>query len=264
MNKLFLRHIVITGTLLAVLLMVFSLTPLDLLVQDTFYNANTQQWLWDKQEPWARLFFYDGIKAALVVLFLVLLTTLIISRFSTRLKPFRAGLLIVMSSMVLVPAAVSLLKANTNMACPVNLLQYGGKVEHVSLFASYPTGQSPASIQKCFPAGHASGGFALLSLIFLMPTARARQMALIGSLSLGWLMGGYKMAIGDHFLSHTLASMLLAWMIICTLAWRIYRYYEVPQWWQEYRQVPHKVDHYIQLPKQVNAAIDLVPEKAEQ
>jgi membrane-associated PAP2 superfamily phosphatase len=27
-------------------------------------------------------------------------------------------------------------------------------------------------------------------------------------------MGAYKMAIGDHFLSHTVVSMLLAWLII--------------------------------------------------
>ncbi len=30
----------------------------------------------------------------------------------------------------------------------------------------------------------------------------------------GWTMGGYKMAIGDHFLSHTVTTMILAMLIV--------------------------------------------------
>ncbi|HIP14233.1 MAG TPA: PAP2 family protein, partial [Sulfurimonas autotrophica] len=30
----------------------------------------------------------------------------------------------------------------------------------------------------------------------------------------GWSMGLYKMIIGDHFFSHTLITMILAWFII--------------------------------------------------
>jgi len=31
---------------------------------------------------------------------------------------------------------------------------------------------------------------------------------------IGWSMGTYKMLIGDHFLSHTTITMILAWLLI--------------------------------------------------
>lgn len=31
---------------------------------------------------------------------------------------------------------------------------------------------------------------------------------------IGWSMGSYKMLIGDHFLSHTVITMILAWLLI--------------------------------------------------
>ena len=33
----------------------------------------------------------------------------------------------------------------------------------------------------------------------------------------GWSTGTYKILIGDHFLSHTVVTMLLAWLIILTI-----------------------------------------------
>ena len=38
--------------------------------------------------------------------------------------------------------------------------------------------------------------------------------ALIGALAVGWSMGTYKMLLGDHFLSHTIITMIIAWFII--------------------------------------------------
>jgi membrane-associated PAP2 superfamily phosphatase len=72
----------------------------------------------------------------------------------------------------------------------------------------------PNKRQRCFPAAHASGGFALLSLYFLFKKRRNRRLALGFALTLGWLMGGYKMVVGDHFISHTLITMELAWLLI--------------------------------------------------
>lgn len=66
---------------------------------------------------------------------------------------------------------------------------------------------------RCFPAGHASGGFALIMLYFAVPNARWRWMGLAAGLAAGWLMGGYQMLRGEHFLSHTVTTMLLAWLV---------------------------------------------------
>ncbi|HBY85604.1 MAG TPA: PAP2 family protein, partial [Colwellia sp.] len=44
----------------------------------------------------------------------------------------------------------------------------------------------------------------------------------------GWVMGGYKMAIGDHFLSHTLTTMTLSWLIICLITAIVFRTLHFP------------------------------------
>ncbi|KAB7885411.1 phosphatase PAP2 family protein, partial [Poseidonibacter ostreae] len=84
----------------------------------------------------------------------------------------------------------------------------------VKLFDSYPTEFVQNKKIKCWPAGHASGGFALLSLFFLFKKRINQIYALIFALSVGWSMGTYKMLIGDHFLSHTIITMLIAWLLV--------------------------------------------------
>ena len=70
----------------------------------------------------------------------------------------------------------------------------------------------------CFPAGHASGGFALLGLVAARGTRRWRNGILALGLGLGWWMGGYQMLKGAHYLSHTLTTMIVAWLVV--LLWR--------------------------------------------
>ena len=53
-----------------------------------------------------------------------------------------------------------------------------------------------------------------MSLFFLFKTRKNRFIALVASITTGWVTGGYKMLIGDHFFSHTWTTMLLAWVII--------------------------------------------------
>ena len=42
-------------------------------------------------------------------------------------------------------------------------------------------------------------------------------MAVIGALITGWSMGYYKMLIGDHFLSHTVIVMIIAWLTVLSI-----------------------------------------------
>ena len=53
-----------------------------------------------------------------------------------------------------------------------------------------------------------------MALFFLFKKPRNQKIALGVALVLAWVTGGYKMSIGDHFLSHTLISMILGWLII--------------------------------------------------
>lgn len=53
-----------------------------------------------------------------------------------------------------------------------------------------------------------------MALFFFFKTPRNQFLGLVGAITLGWTMGSYKMLLGDHFFSHTLITMILAWIII--------------------------------------------------
>jgi len=53
-----------------------------------------------------------------------------------------------------------------------------------------------------------------MSLYFLVKKPRNQKIALAFGVTVGVLTGGYKILIGDHFLSHTLVTMILAWLVI--------------------------------------------------
>lgn len=204
---------------LAACLALFELTPLDRQVQGLFYDATAGAWLLNRHEPWARLLFYDGVRRVYQFAGLVLLALLIASRWQARLAAVRRPLALVFAAMLLVPLLAGGLKGSTNVACPRDLRDYGGDLPYVPVFAAYPEGQRPAQRQRCFPAGHASGGFALLVLYHLPRRRRRRRWPwLLPGLVAGNLSGGYKMVIGDHFLSHTLVTALLAWILVGLLA----------------------------------------------
>ena len=59
-------------------------------------------------------------------------------------------------------------------------------------------------------------GFALLGLYWILPARRWRGLAL--GLGVGCWMGFYQVARGEHFLSHTLATAALAWLLCAGLA----------------------------------------------
>ena len=50
-------------------------------------------------------------------------------------------------------------------------------------------------------------------LFFCCSGRRAGFSALFITAGIGWIMGLYQMMRGEHFLSHTVVSMLLAWQI---------------------------------------------------
>lgn len=213
------RHVGFTVTGLISCLLCFELTPIDLWLQQALYDGESARWAWNRSEPIARFVFYDGPKAVLVILALSLLIALIYVRRLPKLLPYARGLRIVLLSLALVPTVVAGLKQTNSVACPRDLIQFGGQAAYSSLSeAFFPSGQQPRAPRPCFPAAHASGGFALMSLFFLFETPRNRVRALTLALAAGWTMGVYKMLIGDHFLSHTLVSMLIAWLVINLVA----------------------------------------------
>lgn len=109
--------------------------------------------------------------------------------------------------------SVSWLKQMSPYHCPWDLLEFGGHAPYVPLLAALPTGVTAG---KCFPAGHASGGFVLMALYFVYAGKRPRlaRAWLWGGLALGLLMGIGQQLRGAHFLSHTLWSGWVVWAVM--------------------------------------------------
>jgi len=98
----------------------------------------------------------------------------------------------------------------TNMDCPWDLLRYGGDRPYVGLFSSRPAGMPRGA---CFPAGHASAGYAWLSLCFFFRMVRPqlRWWGLTIGLASGLILGLAQQLRGAHFLSHDLSAAAVCW-----------------------------------------------------
>jgi len=211
------RQIIVTATLLIFTIIFFGVSNIDLMVQDNFFDSSTHKWVLDRDlEPY-KFIFYDGIKKLLILFAVLMLLSLVFLRKNRTVIAYKKGLLIVVLSAIFVPLIVGGLKKATNMPCPKNEIHYGGVYPSTKVWEHYPKEFEQPSKIRCFPAGHASGGFALLSLFFLFKRRRNRGLALGVALTVGWSMGLYKMLIGDHFLSHTVITMILAWLIVLVL-----------------------------------------------
>ena len=208
------NHIIITAFLLIAVITLFQFSNLDIFVQNFFYNFETKNWIIDKDEPILKFFFYDGIKNLLILFAVNILIFLIFLRKKELIQEYKKGLIIVLLSAIFVPIIISSLKAISNTPCPCNIVNFNGTYPETKVFDSYPKDFIQTSKAKCWPAGHASGGFALMALFFLFKTPKNQKRALAVALVIAWSMGLYKMLLGDHFLSHTIITMIMAWLII--------------------------------------------------
>lgn len=208
------KNIWLSTLILFLSILFFGLSGTDIWVEKHFYNPLTHQWIVDTNNPVLKFIFYDGIKRLLIILNVMVIIGLIAAWKKPFLVPYKRGLVIVVLSSIFVPLLVSSLKAVTNIPCPKSLEIFDGTYPHTCVWEKYPSDFCQKQKQKCWPAGHASGGFALLSLIFLFRTRKAKIGAVALAMAIGWSMGLYKMVIGDHFLSHTFITMIMAWFII--------------------------------------------------
>lgn len=209
-------------------------SSLDIAIAQFFYQGNGN-WLIEKDSRLPDLIFYTGLKRLLIVFELYIILAWLnrlfqykrpssklgknfaifrpLQRFSLQELGYLAGV------MLLVPTVVATLKSITSVPCPSNLQIFGGEWAYLSLWQDI-IGHSG---QKCFPAAHASSGFSLYAWVFLPSLKRQRWAIAWGVTILAWAMGLYKMAIGDHFFSHTVVSMCLGWAMCSGMAWGIFR-----------------------------------------
>lgn len=208
----------LTFVLLILSILFFGVSTFDIRIQDHFFDPLSHTWFLDRDlEPY-HFIFYSGVKKLLILIAVGFLIALLFFRKTAWVQSYKKGILIVILSAIFVPVAVGAFKKTTNMPCPKHEIHYGGAYPRTAVWQSYAPKYASMKKIACWPAGHASGGFALMSLFFLFKRKRNRYLALFFALTVGWSMGSYKMLIGDHFFSHTWITMLMAWLIILLIS----------------------------------------------
>lgn len=118
-------------------------------------------------------------------------------------------------------AVVSGLKYASSTSCPWDLAEFGGVARYASHWA---LGVVDGGAGHCFPAGHASTGFAFMGGYFALRLRQpgAARIWLACALAAGLVLGAAQQVRGAHFLSHTLWTGWLCWTTgwLCDIAAR--------------------------------------------
>lgn len=181
----------------------------DLAMADWLYRLEGGRWALLHNYV-TEFLLHDGAKKVNVVLGRVLLLAALASLWVSPLRPWRRPLWYLT---VTLPVSVSLVGALKKLGrglCPWDLSRYGGDQPAISYFVAAP-GQTIGG--HCFPAGHASGGYAFLALYFvclqIRPQWAGRGLAV--GIGLGLLLGVDQQLRGAHFLSHDLWTAAICW-----------------------------------------------------
>ena len=102
---------------------------------------------------------------------------------------------------------VGLIKSQSAHACPWNMV-------HPNTLGSYIWDFS-AKHGHCFPGGHASAGFILMTgyFVYRLEQPKRAYFYLFSGILLGFMMGWAQMMRGAHFLSHNLWTGWVVWAI---------------------------------------------------
>ena len=114
---------------------------------------------------------------------------------------------------------IAVAKGLSRTSCPWDLDVFGGSAQYLS---HWMWGRTDGGPGHCFPAGHASTGFAFVAGGFwLLP--RYPRLALwwfVWAALAGTVLGVAQQLRGAHFLSHTLWTAWLCWAVGLAAWWR--------------------------------------------
>lgn len=180
-----------------------------------FFDASVGQW-WGQGSFWMEEFLHTGGRNAMRLIAIAALGLWLASFRAHRLAPHRRSLGYLAVCFALVPLLVGGLKSVTGVDCPWDLVGFGGDRPYVEWYADRPDGLPHAA---CFPGAHSSSAFALFALYFLWRVSQPlwANGALGATLLVGGLFSVAQQSRGAHFLSHDVASAMIAWAMCAGL-----------------------------------------------
>lgn len=183
----------------------------DLVIADALYAAEGGRWAWRDEWLTVNLIHTGGKHLSFALWLGIAVFTAVIWRREGR-HAWRVPLTGLLTSVLLSNGLVAVIKYNLPMECPWHLQRYGGVFPYIGLLQPRPAGM-PAN--ACFPAAHASTGFAWIALYFFFIQVRPywRWAGLAFGLLLGGVFAFSQELRGAHFVSHDLTTLMLCWSV---------------------------------------------------
>ena len=208
--------------LLAATIVIFEITDWDMAFQRLFYSPDTGWLIHLNRYSGLGLFYYTlpdyllgcGVTAVLIYC---------IRQFVRKRRICWNGLYAIIC-IVGIPILISNMKTKNSMPYPSRIVDFGGKETKRSLIDAFRVHFKPEMKQyHGWPAGHASGGCSLVCLAFLARRRRWRWAGFGAAIAVGGFMGICHTMDGNHFISHTLVTFFIAWLVSAWL-YRLMRY----------------------------------------
>jgi len=203
-------HALLLPGLFALIGTALHVSGADMGLSRLVFDSTAGQFL-AQDSRWVELLGHRLAKSAVLAVWVLLLAAAVAARWWPALRPHRGVLWRTALAMALGPTVVAALKDINTAACPWSLTEFGGSaVYHLDWFVSR------AEAGRCFPGGHAAGGFSLIALAFagrLTGQARLERWGLWAALLVGGLFSVIRMLQGAHFASHNLWSAALDWWL---------------------------------------------------
>ncbi|MBV2134379.1 phosphatase PAP2 family protein [Pseudomonas sp. MAP12] len=196
---------------LIVLLLVFEPTRLDFALSDLFYQPGVG--FSGGHSAFLEDFLHDRAKQGVIVIGVLAIAGLLASWLYRPWAALRRPFGYLVLAMALSTAIVNPVKTLTGVHCPWSLTQYGGEETYSPLLGERAPVVDKAG--RCWPGGHASSGFTLFALYFVLRDRKPRlaRAALLFALTLGTVFSVGRVMQGAHFLSHNVWTALFDWLI---------------------------------------------------
>lgn len=166
---------------------------------------------WSLQSHWLNeRVLHTGARWASIVAWLGVLLAWLATLLRGQWRAWRRPLGYLALAVLLSTGLISVLKSFSHMDCPWDLARYGGTRVYHGLLQM--RAETPG---RCFPAGHASAGYAWLALFFFFAVVKPawRRRGLATGIGLGLLFGVDQQLRGAHFLSHDVFTAMICWSI---------------------------------------------------
>jgi membrane-associated PAP2 superfamily phosphatase len=203
----------------------FELGGVDIWLADRLYALEGGTWALKNAWITSAIIHQTGKKLSLLIA-ATILVTLIFSYISKYLHQYRRELAYLLLAAGGGSVLISILKSISHVSCAWDFSRYGGTEEYTSVYTQILN----MSGENCFPAGHASGGYAWLAFYFLgvYKQSNWRWAGLCFALGVGLVFGISQQLRGAHFITHDLWTLAICWFF-SLFVFKLMLFGKVPQ-----------------------------------